>query len=69
LKINSLKKANETIGEISLALDKLEKNYLPFAPWHLYPYKPSVQFTIAHTNNFILLKYFVAEKSIRAAAK
>lgn len=68
MKINSLKETNESIGDISLALDKLEKNYLPFAPWHLYPYKPSVQFIIAHNNNFIFLKYFVREKYIRAAA-
>jgi len=68
LKINILKEANESIGDVSLALDKSEKYFLTFAPWHLYPYKPSVQFSIAHNNKFIFLKYFVTEKFIRASS-
>jgi hypothetical protein len=56
------------INEVSAQLDKLEKHQLNFTPWPEYPYKPLVQFVIAHSGNCILLKYFVTEDHIRAAA-
>ncbi len=63
---------NETVepgltNVISGFLDKREKSELAFSPWTAYPYKPEVKFTIAHTGDKILLKYYVKEKTIRAA--
>ncbi len=58
---------NQAIGEIAALMDKPEKHFLEFAPWPDYPYKPRVQFSIAHSNDCIFLKYFVDEKCIRAA--
>ena len=58
----------QAIGEIAALLDKLEKHSLEFVPWPDYPYKPRVQFSIAHSTDCIFLKYFVDEKFIRAAA-
>jgi hypothetical protein len=68
LNVSLLKDSNESINNVSIALDKLEKHVLNFTPWPSYPYKPDVNFAIAHNNNFIFLKYYVTEKSIRAAA-
>lgn len=68
LKVSLLKDVNNSISNASTALDQLEKHTLDFTPWPSYPYKPHVRFAIAHDNNFIFLKYYVTEKSIRAAA-
>lgn len=59
---------HQAIGEIATLLDHQEKHALEFVPWPVYPYKPRVQFSIAHSNDGIFLKYFVNEKYIRAAA-
>lgn len=56
----------DPIESVSLFLDRLEKHSLNFTPWPSYPEKPDVHFSIAHTNDAILLKYYVREKSIRA---
>lgn len=56
----------DRIESVSLFLDRLEKHPLNFTPWLSYPLKPEVYFSIAHTNDTILLKYYVREKSIRA---
>lgn len=59
---------NDAIETISLRLNKAEKHQLYFTPWPGYPYKPEVQFSIAHSSECIFLKYYVTESSIRAAA-
>ena len=51
--------------EISGVLDTLEHHNIQKLPWPEFVYKPEVSFTIAHTGDSILLKYFVKEKSIR----
>lgn len=57
------------LDEVSACLNKMEKQELAFSPWQdQYPYKPSVQFSVAHNNKSIFLKFFVEEKFIRAAA-
>ncbi len=58
----------DAIESISSDLDTLEKHSLEFTPWFAFPYKPSVQFSIAHSANSILLKFYVEEKFIRAAS-
>ena len=52
--------------EISVALDQLEHHSIQKLPWPEFIYKPDVSFSIAHTDDSILLKYFVIEKTIRA---
>lgn len=59
---------NDPIEKVSLCLNELKKHSLSYTPWPDYPYKPGVQFSIAHSNDCIFLKYFVDERSIRAAA-
>jgi hypothetical protein len=59
---------NGSLADVSSKLDALQKHSLDNAPWTSYPYKPQVQFSIAHSANLIYLKYYVTEKSIRAAA-
>lgn len=49
----------------------LDKEKIAFQPidkinWPSYPYKPVVNFRIAHTNTNIILEYAVTENSIRA---
>lgn len=58
----------ETVDTVSLQLDELQKHSLDVTPWTAYPYKPQVQFAMAHSDDCILLKYYVVEKNIRAAA-
>ena len=55
------------IHDTSARLRHLEKHLLDCLPWPRYSYKPKVQFTIAHANTCIFLKFFIHEKSIRAA--
>jgi hypothetical protein len=57
--------AKNKIEEISVALDKLEQHSIQKLPWPEFFYRPHVAFSIAHTDDSILLKYFVEEKAIR----
>ncbi len=68
LSIPYINKANAGSGieEISSELDKLEHHDIQKLPWPEFVYKPEVSFSIAHTDDHILLKYFVREKTIRA---
>src|SRR5688500_16662782 len=59
---------NGSLKDASSRLDSFEKHLLDNVPWPSYPYKPNVQFSIAHTGDHIFLKYYVREKAIRAAA-
>ncbi|MGN6164576.1 MAG: carbohydrate-binding family 9-like protein [Flavisolibacter sp.] len=68
LKVSFFNQSDDSIKSIVTVLDSLEKHILNYTPWSSYPYKPDVKFAIAHNNNFIFLKYYVTEKSIRAAA-
>ncbi len=56
-----------SIENITIRLNTLAKYSLEWRPWPSYPYKPEVQFAIAHSNDCIFLKYFVTEKSVRGA--
>jgi hypothetical protein len=51
-------KYNDVIETVSLRLNELEKHALNYTPWAAYPYKPGVQFVIAHSNDCIFLKIF-----------
>jgi hypothetical protein len=63
IKISDL---NNGLEEVSAALDNLGHHQIQKLPWPEFIYKPEVSFCIAHTNDSILLKYFVKEKAIRA---
>jgi hypothetical protein len=52
-------------GESSL-LDTVERQYIDTLLWSNEGYKPIVSFAIAYTEDSILLKYFVAEKYVKA---
>jgi hypothetical protein len=57
-----------TMESVSKLMDGLESSSLHYAPWNqAYPYQPGVRFSIAHDNNAIYLKYYVEERSVRAA--
>lgn len=59
----------QDIGAASAALDSLTKQPVAEAPWAAsYPYKPSVQFAMAHQADRLFLKYYVTEKAIRAVS-
>lgn len=55
------------IQDISAALDALKKTAIDQQPWKEYPYKPLVQFSIAHSGNYLFLKYYVSESTVKAA--
>ena len=51
----------------------LDENHIEFQAidcvnWKDYPYRPEVEFRIAHTGDTILLNYRVKEESVRAVA-
>jgi hypothetical protein len=53
-------------GAVACGLRKLAKHSLAYAPWPAFPYKPAVQFSIAHCPTAILLQFEVTEKIIKA---
>jgi hypothetical protein len=57
---------NVSTGAVASALRTLEKHTVAYAPWSSYPYKPSVQFSIAHCPSAILLQFDVREKHMKA---
>lgn len=54
------------ISFIAQIMDKQTRHPLSNTPWKAYPYKPQVDFSIAHSEDSIYLKYYVTEKHIRA---
>lgn len=54
------------IGKIADLLNTFYKYELSYLPWPEFPAKPKVSFAIAHQPDYIFLKFFVEEKSIRA---
>ena len=50
---------------LSERMDGLLKHPISEKPWLVYPYHPKVDFTIAHTGHYILLKYYVEEAHLR----
>ncbi|MFT3933507.1 MAG: carbohydrate-binding family 9-like protein [Chitinophagaceae bacterium] len=55
------------IKQAAALLDAGKKQSLAIAPWAAFPYKPTVNFSIAHYQHGIALKFYVEEASIRAA--
>lgn len=66
-KIDSAEK--KSVAELEKQLEKQSPvHILENLNWANFPYKPSVQFRIAHTGDSVLLKYYVQEKSVAAKA-
>jgi hypothetical protein len=55
-----------SLNELSILLDKEEKHTIDNLLWSDTGYFPSVDFSIAHVDNHIALKYFVQEQHTRA---
>ena len=58
----------QDMQEQERVLNALPKQAIAETPWQAYPYKPAVQFAIGCHENYLFLKYFVAEKAIRAVS-
>ena len=54
-----------TKQELETALHAIQDNVIDIAPWSDYPYKPTVRFKIAHSNNGIVLKFSVTGKELK----
>lgn len=57
---------NKDVQEISSYLDEVQKNSIENLPWPEYDYKPKVEFSIAHSNDCLFIKFYVRENAIRA---
>ncbi len=62
----SIQVQGKDIQAISPIMDGLKKHPLSHTPWIAFPYSPKVDFSIAHSGDYVYLKYFVAEKHLRA---
>ena len=51
---------------LSSLLKGFETQPIHFTPWIKFPYRPEVSVVIAHSEDYVFLKYFVAENTIRA---
>lgn len=54
------------IEHISASLDEMVKHPINIAPWPEFNYMPKVEFSIAHGNDCIFLKYYVTEAVVKA---
>ncbi len=63
----NIRNAGENIEKTEIALEEnTEKVAINTINWAEYPYLPDVNFRIAHTENEIILKYYVTEKNPKA---
>lgn len=58
----------QDMQEMDRVLNALSKQSIAEVPWKTFPYKPAVQFVMAYQDGYLFLKYYVAEKAIRAVA-
>lgn len=68
MKVKKISEIPQYAQDIPALLGKENITFQPIdtVNWLAYPYKPSVSFRIAHTENAILLHYKVTEDSVRA---
>lgn len=67
----NVKKISVANVEVSSLPELLDQEKIGFQPintinWNAYPYRPKVEFRIAHTNDAFLLHFQVKEDSVRA---
>lgn len=58
---------NVSINEVSFFMGSVAKHALDNTTWPGYSYQPKVNFSIAYGAASVFLKYYVSEKSVRAA--
>ena len=70
LNVKRVSVANVPVEAVPMLLDeeKIPFQLLDTVNWQAFPYKPSVQFRMAHSGDAILLHYKVKEASVRAVA-
>lgn len=68
MKVKKISVANVEVGALPELLDEERIGFEPISTvnWSEYPYKPKVEFRIAHTADAILLHFSVREASVRA---
>jgi len=68
MKVKKISAANVGTWSLPKLFDEEKIDFQPvkYANWAEYPYKPKVNFRIAHTQNSILLHFKVKEESVRA---
>ncbi|TCC99429.1 hypothetical protein FBD94_05075 [Pedobacter hiemivivus] len=59
--------ANDDIEKVSTLLDALPKNRIAQQPWPEFNSDLQANFSIAHSNDFLMLKYVVTEDVIKVA--
>lgn len=61
----------KTMSEISLYMDKhLKSEYIDMLNWPVkFPYKPACKFKVAYTDTKLYIRYYIAEKNIKAIFK
>src|ERR1700750_2692249 len=52
-------------SDINARMDALKKQPIDEQPWPEFSYKPQVAFVLAHIHQALLVKFFVAEESLR----
>jgi hypothetical protein len=55
-----------SIEQVAASLIELPKQAIDIAPWPAFQYRPKVEFSIAHNNKSIFLKYEVEEEVLKA---
>ena len=70
LTIKRVSAAHLPVEAIPALLDQEKRDFQPVATvnWEEFPYRPSVQFRLAHTDDSLLLHFQVREASVRATA-
>ena len=70
LTIKRVSAAHLPVEAIPALLDQEKIDFQPVATvnWEEFPYRPSVQFRLAHTDDSLLLHFQVREASVRATA-
>lgn len=68
MKVKKISVANVEVCALPELLDKEKIGFQPIdkVNWPEYPYRPKVEFRMAHTDNAILLHFRVKEGSVRA---
>ena len=68
MKVKKISAANVEACSLPKLFDEEKIDFQPIqcVNWAEYPYKPKVNFRIAHTQNSILLHFKVKEESVRA---
>jgi hypothetical protein len=55
-----------SVEDIAAALDGYERRQIQHAPWYAGGYQPQAAFTMAYSNQYIYLKYYVTEDVVKA---